>query len=550
MTQTKAVISQKRRFSMVWIVPIIALILGGWMVIHTYRNQGPQITIRFASAEGIEAEKTHIKALSVDIGVVKRVEITPQFDGVLVHAQVRKEVSDLLRSDSQFWVVRPRVGASGISGLGTLLSGAYIELCPGQSRQPQQHFVGLNAPPLTPANTPGIHLTLISHKNASLQSGEPVLYRGFQVGRVEKTEFDTQRQQVRSAIFIDAPYNDLITRNTRFWNASGLSINMDADGVQVASESLETLLVGGVAFALPEGMAPGASVSDGAEFELYPDRQSIQATHYRHSIDYLLLFDSSVRGLLPGAPVTFRGLNVGRVIGISYDYLLRENVPMDSATAPVPVLIRLTPASLTGEDNANRVKEMQQQISNGIRSGLRATLKTGNLLTGNLYVSLDFVEHPEPAGALQQGEYALIPTVSNGFDQIQTKVSLLLDKFNALALQQTVDDAGATLRQLGSAANQADQSLQQLDSLLAADSTRQLPAEVTATLKKLQHSLGRLSHDFSAESPLYQQLGHNLDQLQQTLHSVEQLTNQLGTQPNRLIFSTPPPVDPPLEATQ
>lgn len=548
MTNKQAVISQKRRFSMVWIVPIVAVILGGWMVVHNYRTRGPVITIQFASAEGIVADKTHIKALSVDVGVVQSVEINPKFDGVLVRAQVKKEISELLRSDSQFWVVRPRVGASGISGLSTLLSGAYIELSPGSSDRPQRDFIGLNDIPPTPANTPGVHLTLISDENASLNSGEPVLYRGFQVGRVEKTVFDTTSRQVRSDIFVDAPYNDLITTNTRFWNASGLSINMDSAGVRVASESLETLLVGGVAFALPEGSTGGDEVTNGEEFMLYPDQASIHSAHFNFSRDYLLLFNSSVRGLLPGAPVTFRGLEIGQVVGISFDYLPNGNATMDNDSVPIPVLIRLTPASLTGDDSQQMVDKLQKHISDGITTGLRASLKTGNLLTGNLYVSLDFVENPSQPGPATMGDYPLIPTVSGGFDQIQSKVSQLLDKFNDLALQQTVDDAGHTLRQIGTAANSAEQAVGHLDRVLAGDALQQLPSELAETLQQLRSSLGAVAGDFSADSPLYRQLGHSLDQLQQTLHSVEQLTNQLGSQPSSLIFSDPQPADlPPAE---
>lgn len=550
MTNRQAVISQKRRFSMVWIVPIVAVILGGWMVIHNYQNRGPIITIKFASAEGIEAEKTHIKALSVDVGVVKSVEINPQFDGVLIRAQVNKSIAPLLRNDSQFWVVRPRIGASGISGLNTLLSGAYIELSPGTSEQPRHDFIGLNNIPPTPANAPGVHLSLISQEGSSLNTGEPIMYRGFPVGRVEKTKFDTTRRLVRSSIFIDAPYDDLITTNTRFWNASGLSIKMDAKGVRLDSESLETLLVGGIAFALPDDTAPGTTVDNGTEFKLYPDQQSINIVSFTYSADYLLLFDSSVRGLLPGASVTFRGMEIGHVVGISFDFLPNGSAYLHSNSAPVPVLIRLTPAALTGDDSQQTVEQMQQQISAGINSGLRASLKTGNLLTGSLYVSLDFSDQPNPGENTTLGSYQLIPTVSGGFDQIQTKFSLLLDKFNALPLKQTVDDAGLTLRQIGTTAGRATKAIANLDTLLINDSTQQLPQELSKTLQQLRLNLNNLVGDFSSGSPIYRQLGHSLDQLQQTLHSVEQLTNQLGSQPSTLIFSDPRPDDLPPEVAR
>ncbi|WP_321532474.1 intermembrane transport protein PqiB [uncultured Desulfuromonas sp.] len=544
MTETQAVISQKKRFSMVWIVPIVAGLLGGWMAVHNFQTRGPLITIEFVSAEGIEAGKTHIKALSVDIGLVKSVMLNKKRDGVLVTAQIQKQSSDLLRDDSQFWVVRPRIGASGISGLSTLLSGAYIELSPGSGAPGHDHFKGLNEPPLTPANTPGLHVTLVGTDQTSLNSGEPVLYRGFEVGRVEKTAFDTTKRQVRFSLFINAPYDDLITENTRFWNASGIAVKMDAQGVRLNSESVESLLIGGVSFALPENLPPGGAVEDGQEFLLYPDKESINHTSYKHTADYLLLFDSSVRGLLPGAPVTYRGLEIGKVVGISFDYLPEENLYLDNDYKRVPVLIRLTPAALTGNDTPQTIAAMQQRLEDSIAKGLRATLKTGNLLTGSLYISLDFLDHPPQAELQHIAGYVVLPTLSGGFDQIQNKITQLLDTINNLPLKETVLSADNTLKSIGSAATQANQVLAELDQLLGNESTQNLPADLRNTLQNLRHNLSGLAGDFSSGSPFYRKLNGNLDQLQKTLHSVDQLSVQLATQPSELLFSDPLPEDP------
>lgn len=543
MVNQQAVISQKRRFSMVWIVPIVAVLLGGWMVLHNYSTRGPEITIQFANAEGLIADKTHIKALNVDIGVVKRVEINPEFDGVVVTAQVKKEVGPLLRTDSQFWVVRPRFGAAGVSGLNTLLSGAYIELSPGSSEQTSKNFIGLEDIPPTPTNTPGIRLTLVSDNNASINAGEPILYRGFKVGRVENTTFDTKSRQMRSDIFIDAPYDDLVTSNSRFWNASGVTVDMNSEGVRLTSESLETLLIGGVAFALPDETPPGEEVANGEQFTLYPNQQSINRSHFRYSSDYILLFNSSVRGLAVGAPVAFRGLDIGHVVAISFDYIPTKPVEFNNNSVPVPVLIRLTPAALMGEDSAQMVQKLQRRIDKGIESGLRASLKTGNLLTGSLYISLDFIENAEAVFDKTVAGYASIPTVSGSFDQIQTKVSSLLDKFNNLELEKTVDDAGLALRGVSSAAKQAEAVLVDLDTLLGSDEIQQLPVQLSATLLELRQKLSAIVGDYSADSPIYQQLNQNLSQLQQTLHSIEQLSHHTGTQPSRLIFSDPKPAD-------
>ncbi len=545
MTETRAKITPKRRFSMIWIIPIVAMLLGGWMVLHSYYSRGPVITIEFMNAEGIVAEKTRIKTLDVDVGLVKSVNINQDYDGVVVTAQIDKSNSSLLRKDSQFWVVRPRIGTSGVSGLGTLLSGAYIQLSPGNGGPGREHFVGLDAPPLTPANTPGLKVTLISTDQSHLKAGEPVLYRGFTVGRVEKTEFDTQKRQVLSSVFINAPYDDLVTENTRFWNASGISVKMGANGVKINSESVESLLIGGVSFALPDNRPPGNAVENGSEFLLYPDKDSINQASYQYSLDYLLLFDSSVRGLLPGAPVTYRGIEIGKVVDISFEYLLLDQkTRFDELHAKVPVLIRLTPAALTRNDTPQTIEAMRQRITESIANGFRATLRTGNLLTGNLYISLDYFDNPPPAEISQLAGYPVLPTTSDGFDQIQNKISQLLDTINALPLEETVQSADQTLQDLGSAAQKAGQVLADLDSLLVDSDTRNLPKQLQETLVGLRKSLSGLANDYSAASPFYQKLNLNLDQLQRTLYSVDQFNTQLATQPSELIFSDPLPEDP------
>ena len=241
-------LNQKEQFSSIWLIPLIALLIGGWMVYQHWSTQGPVVTLNFATATGIEAGKTRVKALSVDIGKVESVELNRARDGVVVKARLSKSAEPLLNTDSQFWVVRPRIGTEGISGLDTLLSGAYIQLEPGNSKEITYRFSGLESAPVTPPNTPGLRLTLMNDSGGTLYVGDPISYRGFNVGRVEATEFDAETRTGRYQVFINAPFDKLVNSNSRFWSSSGINLDLSAEGVQLQTDSLATLLSGGVSF--------------------------------------------------------------------------------------------------------------------------------------------------------------------------------------------------------------------------------------------------------------------------------------------------------------
>jgi len=246
MTEAHATVTRKRRINPIWFVPIVALALGIWMVIYTIQSQGPKITIVFSTAEGIEAGKTKIKLRSVDVGMVDSAVLGDDLQSVVVTASLEKTAEGLLREDAQFWVVRPRIGKGGVSGLGTLLSGGYIQLAPGQGAEGEREFVGLEEPPVTPAGTPGVQVTLTAEKAGSVSAGDPVLFKGYRVGQIETESFDTEKKLMRYGVFIEAPYDELLTSSNRFWNVSGISIRAGADGIQADSVALETLLIGGV----------------------------------------------------------------------------------------------------------------------------------------------------------------------------------------------------------------------------------------------------------------------------------------------------------------
>lgn len=523
MSEAQAEISEQRRISAVWLVPIVALLLGVWMVVYTLRSQGPEITIVFSSAEGIEPGKTKIKALSVEVGVVESVGLSDDLERVMVVARLERSATPLLREDTQFWVVRARIGAGGVSGLSTVLSGGFIELSPGVGAPGRRDFAGLEDPPVTPTGTPGLHFDLVSDQAGSVGTGNPILYKGFRVGRIESAEFDVASQEMRYRGFIEAPYDDLVNANSRFWNASGISVNVGAEGIELDTGSLESILLGGIAFGLPEGIEAGEAVADETSFVLYPSYASVNERPYRESLEYVLQFSQSVRGLHPGAPVEYLGVRVGQV-----ERILLEEFAFDinGDNQEIPVLIRLEPGRLALPDTPRGSEQLTEAINTGVAAGVRAALATGSLLTGGLYVSFDV--YPE-APAAEIGRYAgrpTFPTTAGGFAGIQRMLTSFLDKVNALPLEGTVEAATRLLANL--------------DAIAGSPSARDLPASLDSSLAELRTTLASVS----ADSALQERLRRTLVELDRTLQSLRSVLDTLEEKPNALIFDYEPGPDP------
>ena len=332
-----------QRWNIVWVVPILALVIGGWMIYRSVSAQGPVAYVRFSTADGIGAEKTEVRCRSVRVGFVKEVALAEDLKSVVVRFELNPDSVRLLRKGTNFWVVRPRVSTTDISGLGTLITGAYIELEPGDEPAVVHHFDGLEEPPVTSANVPGLRLTLVAEDAGSLTSGSPIYHRGFEVGRVERRTLDLGEGRIRFDVFIDDKYADLVRNGTCFWNTSGIDISAGADGFKVRTPSFQAMVSGGATFAVPEGVASGPPATDGATFTLFSDEDAAKKSNFNPTMRIVLLFDQSVRGLVKAAPVEFRGIPIGRVADISFDYLKAAH---DSR---IPVLVEIDPSLLRRE---------------------------------------------------------------------------------------------------------------------------------------------------------------------------------------------------------
>jgi paraquat-inducible protein B len=518
-----------KSISIIWLVPAIALLIGVWMLYIQVSHRGDLVTINFENGEGVDAGKTKIKVKNVQVGVVEKVELNDSLNGVVVSARIHNNDKQLLVEDSDFWVVRPKIGKGGITGLGTLVSGAYIELSPGVSSDKQYTFTGLENAPVTPAGTPGLHITLASSGERALQVGDVILFRGIKVGRIEYVHFNVEERTIYYDAFIESRYDELITFNTRFWEVNGFEVNVSADGIQVRSGTLETLISGGVTFDVPAGMPYGEVVTQREVFTIFPNKEAIGNDQQGKGLQYILLFKDSIRGLKAGAPVEFRGIKIGRVIRT--DTVYPEVGHLLDPGSLIPVMISIEPTRIGYKDNDAALKQANEDMLALLTKGLHSSLATGSLLTGSKYITLQYDAGRTNTLKYFSG-YAVIPTVSNPFDQVVSRFSELINKINKLPLGKTLNTTDVTLQQLTVTLKDVGHVSQQLAALLKQSSDENLVGHINAALINIK----KLSADFSAGSATNDELRNTLSVMQDALTELKPLLIQLNQNPDSLIF--------------
>lgn len=530
-SKTVPVVRRRRRMSSVWLIPLIALGLAGWLIWKNQIDKGILATVTFETAEGIAAGKTEVRCRSVRVGMVESVILSPDLKAVDVKLRVDSSYQKLLRADSRFWVVRPRVSTSAVSGLGTLITGAYIELEPGEGPIGATRYAGLEEPPVTGSNVPGLRLTLIAKEAGSLSAGSPIYYRGFSVGKVERRTLDLDEESIRYEIYINAKYAGLVNSRTRFWNTSGFDVTAGAEGFKFRTPSVQALVTGGASFITAEEDRDAPPAKNGDSFRLFEDETSARDSAFVADQRILMFFDQSVRGLQRGAPVEFRGIPLGRVIDISLKY-------SEPGDARIPVL-----AEISGENFERAAqaagKGADLDLEDAVERGLRARLATASLLTGSLYVDLDLMPDAPPARLARKNGLDVIPTVSSGLAQLEVKVNSILAKIDALPLDETLerfgkaaDEAAMTLAEARGTLDELDGTLAELEKLIAADSTQSLPEELNQTLAELRTSIESIGPGGAVQGDLRR----TLDELRSALRSFDSLSTSIEDEPNSLLF--------------
>ncbi|MEQ6279995.1 intermembrane transport protein PqiB [Kluyvera cryocrescens] len=533
----EANVQKVKNWSPVWIFPIVTALIGAWILFYHYSHQGPEVTLITTNAEGIEGGKTTIKSRSVDVGVVMSTTLTDDLTHVEIKARLNSGMEKLLHKDSVFWVVKPQIGREGISGLGTLLSGAYIELQPGSKGPEPSNYQLLDAPPLAPPDAKGIRVVLDSKKAGQLNPGDPVLFRGYRVGSVETSTFDPKNRSISYQLFISAPNDRLVTSNVRFWKDSGVAMDLTSAGMRVEMGSLATLFSGGVSFDVPEGVDLGQPIVEKTEFKLYDDQKSIQDSLYTQHIDYLMFFKDSVRGLQVGAPVEFRGIRLGTVAQVPYfSNRLHQALSSDYR---IPVKIQIEPERLATQFGES--PDIRGHLPALIERGLRGSLKTGNLVTGALYIDLDFYpKEPAISNVNTFDGINIIPSVSGGLAQIQQRVMETLDKFNNLPLTPMVQQATNTLSETQNTMRRLQTTLDNLNKITASQSAQELPADMQKTLRELNRSM----QGFQPGSAAYNKMVADMQRLDQVLRELQPVLKTLNEKSNALVFEAKDKKDP------
>jgi paraquat-inducible protein B len=510
------------RISLIWLVPIVAAVIGLSMAFHDWMSLGPRVTVTFLTAEGLEANKTQVKYKNVVIGMVTEISLSEDRTHVLATIELNNSAGPFTRVDSQYWVVRPRIGAHGISGVDTLLSGAFIGADAGNSEDTKTDFTGLETPPPVTFGEKGKRFTLHTDDLGSLDIGSPVYFRRIQVGQVVSYNLSQDGKGVDVQIFINSPNDQFITTDTRFWNASGVDVSVGATGLKVNTQSLTSILSGGIAFREPNWSPDAVPAEENAEFKIFDDQATAMAPPDGEPIYVRMRFNQSLRGMAVNSPVEFVGVNIGRVVSVDLDY--------DAATKSFPGIVgaviypdRLGIAQAKVEEMAGSGSEEEKSarvLGMFVNAGLRAQARTGNLLTGQLYVALDFDPKAKKIAFNPKTRPMEIPTVPGSFDKLQEQLQAFVDKVSRLPLDELAGNLNGSLSEL-------QKTLKQVNGTV-------LP-QMRGTLQQAERTLGTANEALAEDSPGRQQLGQAMEEVQRTARSVRVLTDFLSRHPEALI---------------
>lgn len=488
--ESRSVPKKRTRLSLVWFIPILAAIIGAWVAVTRILSEGPKITIVFKSAEGLEAGKTKIHYNGVDVGTIKNIRLSDDHLRVITTAEMAPKTEEFLVEDTKFWVVRPRISGANVTGLGTLISGSYIGMEIGSSKEERSDFVALETPPVITGQTPGRFFILKTKDLGSLDTGTPIYFRRLQVGQVASYDLDKDGKNLTVKVFVRAPYDQYVNPDTRFWHASGVDVSLSASGLTVQTQSVLSILIGGIAFETAPNVLVLPPADGNTVFALYSNRTEAFNPPPRNPQVYQLIFKDSVRGLTPGAPVEFRGITIGEVSDIT------AQIDLKTFEFSVPVTITLDPRRLGVKvmdlgPGVNLDTMRRRLIDALVAHGVRAQLRTGNLLTGSAYVSLDFFPGAPPATVDWSQNPVQLPTTSGQFAATEATVENIIAKLNKVPFEEIGEDLHEAITQLDTTLVTAQGTLSSARGTL--DNTNNLTEPNSAQVQQFSSTLQEVS---------------------------------------------------------
>lgn len=542
-----ALTGRSRRISIIWSIPLLAIALGAWLAWDTYAKRGPTIAVTFDSAEGLEAGQSPLKFKDIELGKVQSLELTPDHSRVGVKIATTRQAEPLLTDKTAFWVARPRLFAGSISGLGTLISGSYVAMLPGPTGgRVRRRFLGQEEPPILSASLPGRTFLLKGQRLGSISLGSPVFFRDLDVGEVLGWKTSDMARSVTIRAFVRAPYDKYIHTETRFWNASGISVKLGSNGIQLQLESLRALLLGGVAFDTPAAFPSPLAKADQV-FPLYTDRDAADAASYQRKISFVSYFTGSVRGLGPGSEVTVHGLVVGDVTGVRLTYDPVKDIVL------APVRYEVEPERVLGVGK-KAFDNPAEGVAALLQHGLRASLQSDSLITGQQVVALDFATNAAPAKLKMEGSDFVMPVIAGGgVASLEASAADLLQKVNEIPFEKIGDELGGILTATDNVVNgaQARQAVTNLAVTLdqakalvsslnsgADPALRHLPriaSSLQRTLSGTDKLIGSLNNGYGDNTLFNQSLDRLLIQLNSAVSSIRALADLLARHPEALI---------------
>lgn len=506
------------RPSLIWLIPAVALLIALSLAVKAVLETGPKINVAFRTADGLVAGKTTVRYKQLDIGLVRQIDLSEDRSHVIAQIELRKDASNFAAKDSRFWVVRPRVGASGISGIDTLLSGAYIEVDGGNTAEKQTDFTGLEVPPVVASDVPGKVFFLKAQDLGSLDIGAPIYYRRINVGQVTAFKLSQDGKQVELQTFIQAPYDKFVTTDARFWQASGVDVTLNASGFNLNTQSLASIVAGGIAFGYPEHAATKAAAADQSSFTLWDSRTEALKEPDGQARSIVMYFDHSLRGLSAGAPIDFMGIEIGHVTSINAEF----DANYTQMRMRVDAIIY--PSRLA---NGIALDPQGDIFKHFIQRGWRAQMRTGNLLTGQNYIAFDKFPKAKAAALKMHSGTAEVPTTPTELSGLQAQVSQIADKVSKFPLVEIGDDVRKTLNNMNSTIESTDKLVKQLDTKVAPG--------MQATLDDVRKTMQSTESILSSDAPMQQDVRRALQQMTRAAASLQLMADYIEQHPESII---------------
>ncbi len=538
--QAQVVARARLPISKVWIIPAIAAAVAIGLAVEHLSREGPTITISFKSASGVEAGKTPIKYKDVTIGLVTAVHLSKDYDKVEVTAKIAKEAEGLMTQGATFWIVRPRVTLSEVSGLSTLLSGSYIGFDRGRSSEDERRFTGLEDARVIDTGTPGRHFTLHASDADHVDVGLPVYFRGLQAGQVTGYELTPDGRAVDLKIFVNAPYDAHVHPSTRFWNASGLDVSVGAEGLRLRTESFVSVLIGGIAFDNRPSDRNEERAADGAVFTAYHDRATAMKQPDPDERPYVLYFDEPLDGIVTGSAVTFLGIPAGEVTRVGLEFesgTKRARGRVEITLSPRRLIERLPASQVAVARQIDRTPATRHAFMRELvmRYGLRAQLRSASLITGQRYVAFEYFPHAPAVRLSWDREPQELPVVPSVLPALQERVAALLDKLDKLPLDQMTGDARRLMAE-------ARTTLKTMDGVLRHVDEHALP-KFAATMQDASNALRTAERTLDAasanlvgpEAPAQIELRDALRELSRAARSLRALADSLERHPESIL---------------